>query len=69
MTVNELRVNAQRLREDIDALAQIGRHEDHGIYRMSFSPGDMAGREWLRRRIADSGLTLHQDGGSRGQCG
>ena len=62
MTVNELRVNAQRLREDIDALAQIGRHEDHGIYRMSFSPGDMAGREWLRRRIVDSGLTLHQDG-------
>ena len=62
MTVNELRVNAQRLREDIDALAKIGRHEDHGIYRMSFSPGDMAGREWLRQRIADSGLTLHQDG-------
>jgi beta-ureidopropionase / N-carbamoyl-L-amino-acid hydrolase len=62
VTVNELRVNAQRLREDIDALAKIGRHEDHGIYRMSFSPGDMAGREWLRQRIADSGLTLHQDG-------
>ncbi len=62
MTVSELRVNAQRLREDIDALAQIGRHEDHGIYRMSFSPGDMAGRDWLRRRISDSGLTLHQDG-------
>lgn len=62
MTGGELKVNAQRLREDIDALAQIGRHEDHGIYRMSFSPGDMAGREWLRRRITDSGLTLHQDG-------
>ena len=62
MTDTELQVNAQRLREDIDALAQIGRHEDHGIYRMSFSPGDMAGREWLRRRITDSGLTLHQDG-------
>jgi len=62
MNPGELQVNAQRLREDIDALAQIGRQEDHGIYRMSFSPGDMAGREWLRRRIADSGLTLHQDG-------
>jgi len=62
VNASELQVNAQRLREDIDALAQIGRHEDHGIYRMSFSPGDMVGREWLRRRITDSGLTLHQDG-------
>jgi len=62
MSAAELRVNAQRLRGDIDALARIGRHEDHGIYRMSFSPGDQAGRDWLRQRIADSGLTLHQDG-------
>jgi N-carbamoyl-L-amino-acid hydrolase len=62
MSAAELRVNARRLREDIDALAAIGRHEDHGIYRMSFSPGDKAGRDWLRQRITDSGLTLHQDG-------
>lgn len=58
----ELQINAKRLHEDLDALAQIGRHEDHGIYRMSFSPGDKAGRDWLRQRISDSGLALHQDG-------
>ena len=40
MSAAELQVNSQRLREDIDALARIGRHEDYGIYRMSFSPGD-----------------------------
>lgn len=62
MTFSELRVNARRLREDVDALARIGRREDHGIYRMSFSPGDMAGRAWLRQRITDCGLELHQDG-------
>jgi N-carbamoyl-L-amino-acid hydrolase len=62
MSNAELKVDAKRLHADIDALAQIGRHEDHGIYRMSFSPGDVAGREWLRQRITDSGLTLHQDG-------
>ena len=59
---DELRINAKRLHEDLDALAQIGRHEDYGIYRMSFSPGDKAGRDWLRQRISDSGLLLHQDG-------
>ncbi|MEJ2566283.1 MAG: Zn-dependent hydrolase [Gammaproteobacteria bacterium] len=58
----ELQINSKRLHEDLDALAQIGRHEDYGIYRMSFSPGDKAGRDWLRRRISDSGLALHQDG-------
>jgi N-carbamoyl-L-amino-acid hydrolase len=62
MTFPELQVNARRLREDVDGLARIGRREDHGIYRMSFSPGDMAGRAWLCQRIADSGLELHQDG-------
>ena len=62
MKGSELCVNAERLREDIDALAHIGRHENHGIYRMAFSEGDMAGRSWLRQRISDSGLALHQDG-------
>lgn len=62
MSTTELCINASRLREDIDVLAQIGRHEDQGIYRMAFSDGDMAGREWLRQRVADSGLTFHQDG-------
>lgn len=62
MKNGELCVNAERLREDIDALAHIGRHENHGIYRMAFSEGDMAGRSWLRQRISDSGLILHQDG-------
>lgn len=62
MNCRELRVNAERLREDIAALARIGRHEDQGIYRMAFSEGDMAGRDWLRQRIVASGLEFHQDG-------
>jgi N-carbamoyl-L-amino-acid hydrolase len=62
MNASDLRVNPQRLREDIDALAQIGRDQDQGIYRMAFSEGDMAGRNWLRQRIADAGLDFYQDG-------
>jgi len=62
MTYHELRINSERLREDMDALARIGRRENHGIYRMAFSEGDMAGRAWLRQRIEDSGLVFFQDG-------
>jgi N-carbamoyl-L-amino-acid hydrolase len=58
----ELQIRPERLRADIDALAAIGRREDQGIYRMAFSPGDMAARDWLRGRIEAAGLTLHQDG-------
>jgi N-carbamoyl-L-amino-acid hydrolase len=62
MNPRELRVNSGRLREDMNALARIGRRENHGIYRMAFSADDMAGRDWLRQRIEQSGLEFHQDG-------
>ena len=67
--IPELRVNTQRLRADIDALAQIGRHEDQGIYRMAFSEGDMAGRDWLRQRISESGFALCQGGEQQSTIG
>ena len=57
-----LRVDTERLRSDIDALADIGRHADQGIYRMAFSEGDMTARAWLRERILDAGLDHYQDG-------
>jgi N-carbamoyl-L-amino-acid hydrolase len=59
---DQLRINFARLRADVEALAGIGRAADHGIYRMAFSDGDMAGRAWLRQRIEEAGLTFHQDG-------
>jgi N-carbamoyl-L-amino-acid hydrolase len=62
MKSSELRVNTERLREDIDTLAHIGKREDQGIYRMAFSEGDMAGRHWLHQRITDCGLEFYQDG-------
>jgi N-carbamoyl-L-amino-acid hydrolase len=62
MNTGELKVNSERLRKDIDDLAAIGLHEDQGIYRMAFSAGDMAGRDWFRQRVEESGLGFHQDG-------
>lgn len=57
-----LTVDFARLRGDVEALSAIGRRADQGIYRTAFSEGDMAGRAWLRERIADAGLDFHQDG-------
>ncbi len=58
----DLHIDAARLRADIEHLASIGRREDQGIYRMAFSDGDMAAREWLLGRIEAAGLQAHQDG-------
>ena len=57
-----LEINFPRLQADIEALSQIGRREDMGLYRMAFSDGDMAGREWLAGRIEEAGLELFVDG-------
>lgn len=57
-----LKINGQRLRKDIDTLSQIGRGQDQGIYRTSFSDADIEAREWLKNRISDAGLACYQDG-------
>jgi len=62
MPETELQINAARLRDDINALSQIGRSENHGIYRMAFSEGDLQARKWFRQRIEDSNLEFYQDG-------
>ncbi len=61
-TSTPLKVNFERLKNDIETLAGIGQAEDHGIYRMAFSDGDMAGRAWLRQRMEQADLDIYQDG-------
>lgn len=56
------KINSARLQRDIEALSNIGRHEDQGIYRMSFSDADMEARAWLKDRITESKLDVYQDG-------
>lgn len=55
-------VNFERLKQDIEDLSRIGRSEDRGIYRMSFSPADLSARAWLEDRFQAAGLCLHVDG-------
>ncbi|MGR8931251.1 MAG: allantoate amidohydrolase, partial [Gammaproteobacteria bacterium] len=57
-----LSINAERLQQDIETLSQIGRGANQGIYRPAFSAADMEARQWLTQRIAQAGLSVHQDG-------
>ncbi|QDV61346.1 N-carbamoyl-L-amino acid hydrolase [Crateriforma conspicua] len=61
--VQALKVDLERIKADVLALAKIGRDPgDHGIYRMAFTEADMAGKRWLSERIEDAGLQLSVDG-------
>ena len=57
-----LKINTERLKQDIENLSQIGRGDNQGIYRPAFSDADMEAREWLKSRINEAGLHVHQDG-------
>ena len=55
-------INAKRLKTDIENLAQIGRREGSGLFRMAFSDGDIEGRQWFMERLQQSGLDIYEDG-------
>ena len=57
-----LLINTDRLKSDIETLAAIGRESDLGIYRMAFTPGDMAGRAWFKQQLTEAGLEVYEDG-------
>ncbi len=59
----DLRVDLERIKSDILALAEIGRdEEDRGIYRMAFTDADMKARRWLVDQIEQAGLESRIDG-------
>lgn len=57
-----IEINSERLKEDIQALAEIGQDPKGGISRPSFSKPDLEARDWLKKRIEAAGLVLRQDG-------
>jgi len=57
-----LSINRERLQNDIETLAKIGRDDDYGIYRMAFNDGDMQGRKWFKESVEQAGLEFYQDG-------
>jgi len=58
----DIRVNFERLKGDIESLAQIGRDPKGGITRPSYSKADLEAQEWLKEKIKAADLLLRQDG-------
>ncbi len=58
----DIKINLERLKSDIEDLAQIGRDPRGGISRPSFSQSDFKARQWLKEKICQAGLCFRQDG-------
>jgi N-carbamoyl-L-amino-acid hydrolase len=57
-----LRINAQRLLDDLEALGEIGRTPQGSVSRPAMSPADVEGRAWFRTRVEAAGLEFRTDG-------
>jgi len=51
-----VRINLARLRNDLEALGNIGRIPEGGVWRSSFSEADMEARHWYLRRLEEADL-------------
>lgn len=58
----DIKINLERLKGDVEELAQFGRDPRGGITRPSFSQPDREARKWLQKRITEAGLLFRQDG-------
>ena len=58
----EIKIKLDRLKGDLESLAQIGRDPRGGITRPSFSQADLEARRWLKDQIEKAGLIYRQDG-------
>lgn len=54
-------IRLDRFQEDFEALAAIGRTAAGGSGRLAFSEADRQARAFLRERMADAGLEVHDD--------
>jgi len=59
--MNCLKINSERLRADLDALAEIGATGDGGVHRPALGEAHLAARAWLRGQIVAAGLEFRMD--------
>ena len=57
-----LRVDGERLRNDVQTLATFGNDSGGGISRATFSTADTGARRWLSERCREAGLVVREDG-------
>ena len=57
-----LKINEERLINDLNELAKIGATADGGVSRSALTPADIEGREWFKAKIGEAGLEYAIDG-------
>jgi beta-ureidopropionase / N-carbamoyl-L-amino-acid hydrolase len=60
-TATVLQINADRLMQSLDQLAQIGQLEQGGVCRLAFSTADIQAREWVQSQMRSAGMTVRTD--------
>jgi N-carbamoyl-L-amino-acid hydrolase len=60
-TIQQLKIDSERMRRDFDELAQIGATSEGGVSRIALSHEDLEGRAWLAHRIEEAGLLVRDD--------
>ncbi|MBD3413908.1 MAG: hydantoinase/carbamoylase family amidase [Candidatus Aminicenantes bacterium] len=58
----DIKINLERLKNNLTELSEIGKDPNGGISRPSFSRADLEARDWLKNKIACAGLCVSQDG-------
>lgn len=61
MVASQLKINSQRLRDNFDALANIGATLGGGVSRIALSTEDLQARAWFANRTDELGLLLRDD--------
>lgn len=57
-----MKINFERLKDNINTLAQIGKQADGGIYRMAFTPEEHEARTWLSQQLESAQIPTNEDG-------
>jgi N-carbamoyl-L-amino-acid hydrolase len=58
----DVKINLERLKNNLMELSKIGKDPAGGISRPSFSKADLEARDWLKDKISCAGLCVSQDG-------
>ncbi len=61
MEIADVKINAQRLQEDLCSLGRFGEDPGGGIMRRALSDADLEARRWFKERMAEAGLRVRED--------
>jgi N-carbamoyl-L-amino-acid hydrolase len=71
--LSRLRIDAERMQSDFDALSMIGSTGDGGVHRPALSAAHLEARAWFRERVRQAGLAVQVDSAgnhsARLECG